>query len=187
MSSTTLFAFLFAFLFACGLLGCGGSSPVEPPKTAPVVSAGPGAALPAMEAETDAERAEAEQSSSANKVSECNAMIDVINETVKKLDVAATNTSSSATGLEGYQAMVNVMDEARLKLAKLSLQDARLRGYSKEYQKMAMDVVKSSRVLISAAETNDLAGVRKGKEAVEAAVKAEDPLIDGINQYCHAP
>jgi len=140
-----------------------------------------------MEEETDAERASSKNKRPVDKVAECNAMIEVINNAVGKLEKASKANSTSTTGLEPYEAMAKVMERTRTDLAGLALRDERLRGFSNDYQGMAMDMSKAARELILATEAKDLAGVKKAKDDVGTAVKAEDPLVDAINKYCRAP
>lgn len=166
-----------------GILGCGGAAPGSAPKPAPTVAAGTGDALPPMEAE----QAPLEANAFIDKDAECNAMIDVINKTIHDSTAASQTPANSQYGADGYEAMVQAMDKARMRLAKLHLRDARLRGFAQEYQDMAVQVVKAGRALILAAKENDSMGAKKASGEVTTAVQKEDLLVDAINAYCHAP
>lgn len=169
-------------LCSLGILGCGGAAPGSAPKPAPTVAVSAGEPLVAMEPETDAERTARE----ANKVAECNAMIAVINDCVNEITAVSDAPQVSTTGVEEFEAMVAAMEKARGRLAKLDLHDQRLRGFSQDYQKMARAVAKAARALIVAHETTNAAAAKKASDDVANVVKDEDPLVDGINKYCHA-
>lgn len=78
-------------------------------------------------------------------------------------------------------------DRAADEISKLKLQDKRLHDFSGQYQAMARNVASSARDLIAAFEAGDLAKVKVAMAEVDTAVKVEDPLVDGINNDCHAP
>jgi len=116
-------------------------------------------------------------------MTECNALIGVINKAVDDLNhVAQTSPGSSAT--DDYKVMADTMDRAANGIAEVELRDERLQRFAQEYETMARQVAKSARALNAAVEAGNLAKVGAAKADVEKAVQKEDPLVDAINKYC---
>ncbi len=120
------------------------------------------------------------------KINECNQLIEVINKGVDSLN-KASRTNADPTGTTDYKTMADTMDAVANDAAKVELTVPELKKLSADYQVMAKEVAKSARELVAAADSQDFAKVSTAKAAVEKAVKQEDPLVDSINKFCHAP
>ena len=120
------------------------------------------------------------------KINECNQLIEVINKGVDSL-AKASRANSDPTGTADYKTMADTMDAVAGDAAKVELSVPELKKLSLDYQTMAKEVAKSAREMVAAADSQDFAKVNTAKAAVEKAVKQEDPLVDSINKFCHAP
>ena len=120
------------------------------------------------------------------KINECNQLIEVINKGVDSLN-KASRMNADPTGTTDYKTMADTMDAVANDAAKVELSVPELKKLSGDYQVMAKEVAKAARELVAAADSQDFAKVNTAKAAVEKAVKQEDPLVDSINKFCHAP
>lgn len=121
------------------------------------------------------------------KINECNQLIEVINKGVESLNKASRASANDPSGTAEYKTMADTMDAVAADAAKVELTEPKLKELSGQYQTMAKSVAKAARELVTAADSQDFAKVNTAKAAVEKAVKEEDPLVDSINKFCHAP
>ncbi|HMY17378.1 MAG TPA: hypothetical protein PKA58_13735 [Polyangium sp.] len=121
------------------------------------------------------------------KINECNQLIEVINKGVDSLNKASKSNSADPTGTTEYKTMADTMEAVAADAAKVELTVPELKKLSQDYQTMAKDVAKAAREMVTAADSQDFAKVNAAKANVEKAVKQEDPLVDSINKFCHAP
>lgn len=120
------------------------------------------------------------------KVTECNALIQVINRGVDSLEQGRKAAGESG-GVEELRAMADSMDKVSEDAGKVELTLEELKGFSTEYQGMAKEVSRAARELAKAAEEKDAKKINEAEDAMHTAVKAEDPLVDRINKFCQAP
>ena len=120
------------------------------------------------------------------RVAECNALIAVINSGVQGLE-KAPKADNDPTGATGLKAMAERMDKVAAETASVPVTIVEVKKLSAEYQKMAKEIARAERELSAAAEARDAAKQATANQALDAAVKQEDPLIDSINKFCQAP
>ncbi|APR79742.1 Hypothetical protein A7982_05089 [Minicystis rosea] len=143
------------------------------------------------------------------KLTECNALVGVINAGMVSLEKAPKN-EKDPTGIADLRAMAEGMDRIATEAAAVQLTVPELKKLRDDYQKMAKEIGRAERELATAAEERAAArnapngdgpseAVLKAAEdrytarrnaadsAIEAAVKQEDPLVDQINKFCQAP
>lgn len=118
-----------------------------------------------------------------SKVSECNRLVEVVNTGVASLDQGMKATSDP-TGVANLRSMADAMEKAAADAEKVELSISDLKDYSKRYQTMARDVAKSARDMAAAVDSKDTAKMTAAQNAMEKAVKTEDPLVEGINKFC---
>ncbi|WP_437602218.1 hypothetical protein [Sorangium sp. So ce590] len=121
-----------------------------------------------------------------NKVSECNALIEVINKGVQSIE-KGTKTGADQGGSSELKTMAEAMDKVAADAAQVKLTTPELQKFSGEYQAMAKEVAKAARDLATAADANDAEKSNTAQAAIEKAIKQEDPLVDNINKFCQAP
>lgn len=121
-----------------------------------------------------------------SKISECNALIEVINRGVQSLE-KGQKAGSDPTVAADLKAMADAMDKVAADASQVKLTIPELTKYSTEYQNMAKEVAKAARDMSAAAEAKDPEKINAAQAAMEKAVKQEDPLVDGINKFCQAP
>jgi hypothetical protein len=120
------------------------------------------------------------------KITECNAVVQVINAGVVSLEKAPKN-EGDPTGVSDLKAMAEAMDKVAADAAAVQLTLPKLLRLRDDYHKMAKDIAKAERELAAAAQDRDPARRKDAEATLDAAVKQEDPLVDQINQFCQAP
>lgn len=120
------------------------------------------------------------------KLTECNALVQVINTGVVSLEKAPKN-EADPSGISDLRAMADAMDKVGAEAASVQLTTPELKKLRDEYHKMAKDIAKAERELASAAQERDTARRSTAEGTLDAAVKQEDPLVDQINKYCQGP
>jgi hypothetical protein len=120
------------------------------------------------------------------KITECNALVQVINAGVVSLE-KAPKTEGDPTGVSDLKAMADAMDRVAGDTAGVQLTLPELKKMRDDYQRMAKDIAKAERELGSAAEEHNPARRTAAEGALDSAVKQEDPLVDQINKYCQTP
>jgi hypothetical protein len=121
-----------------------------------------------------------------SKISECNALIEVINKGVQSLE-KGEKASADPTGVADLKSMADAMDKVAADAAGVKLSIPELQKYSSDYQAMAKEVAKAARDMAAAAEGKDPEKINAAQATMEKAVKQEDPLVDSINKFCQAP
>jgi hypothetical protein len=179
-------AVLMAFAAACG---CGGTTPAPiatvqipppPPESAPVATT---ESLPSPRA--GAQHVDVPPPPDQTRVTECNALIQVLNSGLASLELGPK--PGSANGVGDLKEMADAMDKVARDAGKVELTIAQLKRFSGDYQAMASDVSKAARAMAAAAEVKDMQKLTTSRTALEAAVKKEDPLVDSVNKFCQAP
>ena len=120
------------------------------------------------------------------KLTECTALVSVINVGVVSLEKAPKN-EADPTGISDLRAMADAMDKVGADAAAVQLTMPELKKLRDEYHRMAKDIAKAERELAGAAQERDAARRSAAEGTLDAAVKQEDPLVDQINKYCQGP
>lgn len=120
------------------------------------------------------------------KLTECNALVQVINAGVVSLERAPRN-EADPSGISDLRAMADAMDKVGADAAGVQLTTPELKKLRDEYHKMAKDIARAERELATAAQERDAARRSSAEGALDATVKQEDPLVDQINKYCQGP
>lgn len=120
---------------------------------------------------------------SQKKLTECNALITVINSGVQAIE-KTPKAESDPTGVSDLRAMAEAMDKVAAATGNVSVTIPEIRKFSADYQKMVKDIAKAERDLAAAAQERDQPKRSMAEAALDAAVKQEDPLVDTINKYC---
>jgi uncharacterized membrane-anchored protein YhcB (DUF1043 family) len=124
--------------------------------------------------------------SSQKRVAECNALILVINGSVQSLE-KTPKVENDPSGVSDLKAMAERMDKVAGDTANVPVTLAEVKKLASDYQKMARDIARAERELAVAAESRDAAKRALAEQALDAAVKQEDPLVDSINKFCQTP
>ena len=120
------------------------------------------------------------------KITECNAMVQVINSGVVSLE-KAPKSDADPTGVAGLRAMADALDKVAADAGGVQLTLPELKKMRDEYQRVAKDIAKAERELAAAAQDKDSARRTAAESTLDTAVKQEDPLVDQINKFCQAP
>ncbi|HVK70738.1 MAG TPA: hypothetical protein VM694_40060 [Polyangium sp.] len=120
-----------------------------------------------------------------NKVKECNAVIEVINGGMQKLNTSQ-NETKDASGPEQLRAMAGVMDSVDQDIEAVPVTQPELVRKVADYQDMVRTTAKAARDLARAIEAKDVRGANASTAALGRAVKRESPLVDDINAYCQS-
>jgi hypothetical protein len=120
------------------------------------------------------------------KITECNAVVQVINTGVVALEKSPKN-EADPTGVSDLRAMADAMDKVAADTGGVQVTLTELKKLRDEYQHMAKDIAKAARDLAAAAQDRDATRRTAAESTLDAAVKQEDPLVDQINKFCQAP
>lgn len=119
------------------------------------------------------------------KITECNAIVHLINDGVSTVEKLPKN-ESDPSGVSDLHAMADAMDKVAADAGNVQLTLPELKKLRDDYQKMARDIAKAERELAASAQEHDVARRTAAGTTLDAAVKQEDPLVDQINKYCQA-
>jgi hypothetical protein len=119
------------------------------------------------------------------RITECNAMVRLINEGVSTVEKLPKN-EADPSGVSDLRAMADAMDKVAADAESVQLTLPELKKLRDDYQKMAKDIAKAERELAASALDKDTTKRTAAAATLDAAVKQEDPLVDQINKYCQA-
>jgi DNA repair ATPase RecN len=120
------------------------------------------------------------------KITECNAMIQVINAGMASIEKVPKN-EADPTGVASLRALAEALDKVAADAGGVQLTLPELKKMRDEYQRIAKDIAKAERELATAAQDRDKARRDAAEAALDAVVKEENPLVEQINKYCQAP
>lgn len=121
---------------------------------------------------------------SAAKKNECGTLVNVINAGLEQLENGQQQRKNDPTGSVELRAMATVMDQAAQSAAQLSLSTPELKTLANRYEAMTKEIARTARELADAADKKDLDRLSKAQNALNDALKLEDPLVDELNKFC---
>jgi hypothetical protein len=116
--------------------------------------------------------------------SECNALIDVINSGVTRVERMQSPSSSGNSAADDLLAMAKATDDLVAAAGRVKVTSPELAEMSAEYQRMAREVATAARAMAAAVRARDPGAIEDAQHAIEKAVLAEDPLVESINHFC---
>jgi hypothetical protein len=119
------------------------------------------------------------------RITECNAMVHLINDGVSTVEKLPKN-ETDPSGVSDLRAMAEAMDKVATDAGNVQLTLPELKKLRDDYQKMAKDIAKAERELAASALDKDTTKRNAAAATLDAAVKQEDPLVDQINKFCQA-
>jgi hypothetical protein len=120
------------------------------------------------------------------KVAQCNELVRVINQGVEALEKRPP-AEGEASAVADLASLADTMERAAGDAAKVELSVPELAGLSSEYQAMARGVAKAARDMAAAVEAKDEKKMAAAEEAMQAAAKLEEPMIERLNRLCQDP
>jgi hypothetical protein len=117
------------------------------------------------------------------KITECNNLVNQINAGVASLEKGA-KPSGDSNDVAGLKSMADAMDKVASDTSKVEVTIPELKKFSSDYQTMTKEVAKAFRDMATAAEAKDMDKINAAQQALDKAVKQEDPLVDSINKFC---
>lgn len=121
------------------------------------------------------------------KISECNALIGVMNGAVDRVQHGARPTSDAGAGGRELRELATSMDQVAEQTSKLTLSVPELQQHAKDYQGMLRDIAGAARELATALEKVDDEQMKSAQAKLETAVQREEPLVETVNKFCRAP
>ncbi len=120
------------------------------------------------------------------KITECNAMVQVINAGMANIEKVPKN-EADPSGVSSLRALAEALDKVAADAAAVQLTLPELKKMRDEYQRIAKDIAKAERELAGAAQEHDAARRTAAEATLDTVVKEENPLVEQINKYCQAP
>jgi DNA repair ATPase RecN len=120
------------------------------------------------------------------KITECNAMVQVINSGMASIEKVPKN-EADPSGVSSLRALAEALDKVAADAGAVQITLPELKKMRDEYQRIAKDIAKGERELATAAQERDKTRRDAAEAALDAVVKEENPLVEQINKYCQAP
>jgi len=121
------------------------------------------------------------------KITECNALVGVINTGVDKIQNVTRSSPDGGAAVAELRALATEMDTVAAEAKKVELTLPALKKFSADYQALATELAKAARDLATAVDNVDMEKMAKAQGEMDSVVKREDPLIQKLNEYCRAP
>jgi len=121
------------------------------------------------------------------KITECNALVGVINTGVDKIQNVTRSAPDGGAAVAELRALATEMDTVAAEAKKVELTLPALKKFSADYQALATELAKAARDLATAVDNVDMEKMAKAQGEMDSVVKREDPLIQKLNEYCRAP
>lgn len=120
-----------------------------------------------------------------SKVSQCNRLIEVINQHTATLATAIEALAKIETEPQVADEFAHVVEEAQTAVGALELEDPKVAEFAGEYQ----DLLKEAKNLGIAlkASTGDAAKREEVIASADKVVSMEDAIVQSVNTYCQAP
>ena len=121
------------------------------------------------------------------KVTECNALVGVVNAGIEKVQKVTTGAADAGTVAGDLRAVADTLDETAAAVGNVSLSIGDLQGFANDYASVAKAVAGAARAVAAAGEKADEAAMQTAQVELDAAVRREDPLVEAINGFCRNP
>ncbi|MEJ7734999.1 MAG: hypothetical protein WKG00_38145 [Polyangiaceae bacterium] len=115
------------------------------------------------------------------KVSECRALVRLVNAGVQRADSRLARTSDPSDEL---RATASAVEELADEIERLPLKQPQLVRLAGDYKSMARALASGTRELAGAVGKGDPEERARAKETIQAAVAQEPPIVDQINVFC---
>jgi hypothetical protein len=115
------------------------------------------------------------------KVSECTALVRLVNAGVQRVDSRLARTSDPTEELD---ATASAVEDLAKEIGRLPLREPQLLRLASDYQSMARALASGTRDLVGAVRQGDEGEKARAKETIKAAVAQEPPIVDQINVFC---
>jgi hypothetical protein len=126
-------------------------------------------------------------SCSANKLSQCRALIEIANQAANEIQQVTTTTSTDISNPEDLRSMLRVAETAdnrSTEMRNLGLRDEQLNGYRNRFVDMYSAISESTRNLVTAVEQQNRQEAEQAYNALLTAINQEQDLVDDVNTYC---
>ncbi|MFP6684632.1 MAG: hypothetical protein VB934_07960 [Polyangiaceae bacterium] len=112
------------------------------------------------------------------KIAQCNVLIKVINTEGKNIPKMVTKKPKS------FLKAAEFLEKAAKRTAGVELKDSKLVEFRDEYKEMLGDLVKATRNVPVASESNDPVKINKANEKMESFRRREADYLERLNAYC---
>jgi hypothetical protein len=122
-----------------------------------------------------------------SKVSECNALIEVLNKGAANIDKGTKGIQANPMATAEYKGLADAADKVADDASKVELKIPELKKFSTDYQAVMKEFAKTARDTATAVDAKDTTKMTTAANAMEKVGKQEETLIADINKYCQAP
>lgn len=119
-----------------------------------------------------------------SKVSQCNKITTIANETVG--EVQGVVQANSIPNNEAFLKVADSFDRGRTEMERVRVADQQLKEYQQQFIAMYSEVGRSARELANAMGQQDFDAAREAHSAFQTATGQEEPLVNAVNEYCGA-
>lgn len=120
------------------------------------------------------------------KVTECNALVDVLNKGAKDIHERTNAITSKPEAIAEYKALADSAEKVADEAAKVDIKNPELKKLASDYETALREFAKAAREIASA-EAKDIAKMNAAANAIEKVGKEEEQLVGDINKFCQTP
>ena len=121
-----------------------------------------------------------------SKITECNALVDVLNKGAKDIHERTNAITSKPEAIAEYKALADSADKVADETAKVDIKNAELKKLASDYQTTLREFAKAAREIASA-DAKDIPKMNAAANTIEKVGKEEEQLVGDINKFCQAP
>ena len=118
------------------------------------------------------------------KVSQCNKLIDVVNNHTTALPATLTKLSDLQNNPQAADEFAKVVKTATDEIGALSFSDEKIAGFAKDYQTLLTDADKIGKAMAEATKTSNADTLNKISEDADKLMKSEETIVTNVNGYC---
>ncbi len=121
-----------------------------------------------------------------SKISECNALVGVLNTGAQDIHARTNAITSKPEAIAEYKALAEAAEKVAESASKVEVRSPELKKLSSDYQTTMREFAKAARD-IAASEAKDISKMNAAANAIEKVGKEEEQLVADINKFCQAP
>jgi hypothetical protein len=121
-----------------------------------------------------------------SKITECNALVDVLNKGAQDIHARTNAITSKPEAIAEYKALAESAEKVAEDASKVDIKNPELKKLSSDYQTTLREFAKAAREIASA-EAKDIPKMNAAANTIEKVGKEEEQLVGDINKFCQAP
>jgi hypothetical protein len=121
-----------------------------------------------------------------SKITECNALVDVLNKGAQDIHARTNAITSKPEAIAEYKALAESAEKVADDASKVEIRNPELKKLSSDYQTTLRAFASAARE-IAAADAKDIPKMNAAANTIEKVGKEEEQLVGDINKFCQTP